>query len=141
MQCSLVSAWDMIPRSLVHFHISHIRNREINAHSNHSVNHKVHNSSLPADRADAPAPPAVERTESLTIKARMSTSKSLAAILVTSATVSYGGLTSTTSAPTSLTPSSPLMKRLTSRVVQPPLSGVPVAGAILGSRTSMSMLR
>lgn len=61
--------------------------------------------------------------------------KSAAATDVVSAAESYGGLTSTTSAPTRFSPSRPLMYRLSSRVVQPPDSGVPVAGAMLGSRT------
>jgi hypothetical protein len=74
---------------------------------------------------------------SFAINAMISTSKSVAAIHVTSATVSYGGLTSTTSAPTRLIPSRPLMNLFTSLVVQPPDSGVPVAGAILGSSTDM----
>jgi hypothetical protein len=69
------------------------------------------------------------------IDARMSTIRSAAATDVVSAIESYGGLTSTTSAPTRLTPSRPLMKRFSSRVVHPPDSGVPVAGAMLGSRT------
>lgn len=70
------------------------------------------------------------------IAARISMIKSAAATEVVSAAESYGGLTSTTSAPTRFNPSRPLIYLLTSRVVQPPDSGVPVAGAILGSRTS-----
>lgn len=70
------------------------------------------------------------------IDARISTIRSAAATEVVSATVSYGGLTSTTSAPTRLMPSRPLMNLFNSRVVHPPDSGVPVAGAMLGSRTS-----
>lgn len=68
--------------------------------------------------------------------ARMSTMRSAAAMDVVSATESYGGLTSTTSAPTRLMPSRPLSRRFSSRVVHPPDSGVPVAGAMLGSRTA-----
>lgn len=71
----------------------------------------------------------------LAMDAKISTIKSAAATEVVSATESYGGLTSTTSAPTKWIPSRPLMNRFNSRVVQPPDSGVPVAGAILGSST------
>lgn len=71
-----------------------------------------------------------------TIDAKISTIRSAAATEVVSAIVSYGGDTSTTSAPTRVTPSRPLMNLFSSRVVHPPDSGVPVAGAMLGSRTT-----
>lgn len=50
-------------------------------------------------------------------------------IVVSSALVSYAGATSTISAPTKLSPSRPRTIVRSSRVVQPPVSGVPVAGA------------
>lgn len=46
-----------------------------------------------------------------------------------SAFVSYAGATSTISAPIKLRPSRPRMIVRSSRVDQPPVSGVPVAGA------------
>jgi len=46
-----------------------------------------------------------------------------------SALVSYAGATSTMSAPTKFRPSRPRMMVRSSRVDQPPVSGVPVAGA------------
>lgn len=52
--------------------------------------------------------------------------------------LSYAGATSTTSAPTMRRPRRPCRTLFSSRVVQPPISGVPVAGANAGSRTSMS---
>ena len=50
-------------------------------------------------------------------------------IVVCSALVSYAGATSTISAPMKLTPSNPRRMVRNSRVDQPPVSGVPVAGA------------
>ena len=70
-----------------------------------------------------------------------SNSVSAAAIVVNSAFVSYAGATSTISAATKLTPSNPRMIVLNSRVLQPPVSGVPVAGANAGSSVSISMLK
>jgi hypothetical protein len=52
-----------------------------------------------------------------------------AAIVVSSALVSYAGATSTISVAIRLMPSRPRMMVRSSRVVQPPVSGVPVAGA------------
>lgn len=54
-----------------------------------------------------------------------------AAIVVSSALVSYAGATSTISAAIRLIPSSPRMIVRSSRVVHPPVSGVPVAGATI----------
>src|SRR5215203_2543709 len=51
---------------------------------------------------------------------------------------SYGGETSTMSAPTTLTPTRARSVCNSSRLVSPPASGVPVPGAWAGSRTSMS---
>ena len=59
-----------------------------------------------------------------------------AAIVVSSAFVSYAGATSTMSAPTSCRPSRPLIIARSSRVDHPPVSGVPVAGANAGSNES-----
>jgi hypothetical protein len=49
--------------------------------------------------------------------------------VVSSALVSYAGATSTISAAMRLIPSNPLKIVRSSRVDQPPVSGVPVAGA------------
>jgi len=65
----------------------------------------------------------------LTIKLITSYRASAAAIVVCSALVSYAGATSTISAAMRLIPSSPLRIVRSSRVDQPPVSGVPVAGA------------
>ena len=65
----------------------------------------------------------------LTIKLMTSNNVSAAAMVVCSALVSYAGATSTISAATKLMPSSPRMIVRSSRVLQPPVSGVPVAGA------------
>lgn len=67
-----------------------------------------------------------------TINVITSYSTSAAAIVVSSALVSYAGATSTRSAPIRLIPSSPRMMVRSSRVDQPPVSGVPVAGATTG---------
>ena len=64
-----------------------------------------------------------------TINVMTSKRVSAAAIVVSSAFVSYAGATSTMSAATKLMPSSPRMMVRSSRVDQPPVSGVPVAGA------------
>jgi hypothetical protein len=53
-------------------------------------------------------------------------------MVVSSALVSYAGATSTISAPMKLTPSRPRRMVRSSRVDQPPVSGVPVAGATVG---------
>ena len=63
-----------------------------------------------------------------------------AARAVTSAW-SYAGATSTTSAPTMVMPSSPRSRCSSSRLLRPPISGVPVPGAKAGSRTSTSTER
>jgi hypothetical protein len=65
----------------------------------------------------------------LTIKLITSYRASAAAIVVSSALVSYAGATSTISAAMRLIPSNPLKIVRSSRVDQPPVSGVPVAGA------------
>ena len=65
----------------------------------------------------------------LTINDITSNRISAAAIVVCSAFVSYAGATSTISAAMKLMPSSPRMMVRSSRVDQPPVSGVPVAGA------------
>lgn len=65
----------------------------------------------------------------LTIRLITSNSASAAAIVVSSALVSYAGATSTMSAATKLMPSRPRRMVRSSRVDQPPVSGVPVAGA------------
>ena len=57
--------------------------------------------------------------------------------LTNSAFVSYAGATSTMSAETIWRPSKPLRMVRSSRVDQPPVSGVPVAGAKAGSRESI----
>lgn len=62
---------------------------------------------------------------------------SAAAMVVSSAFVSYAGATSTRSAETIFNPSRPRMMVRSSRVVQPPVSGVPVAGANAGSMESI----
>ena len=62
---------------------------------------------------------------------------SAAAIVVNSAFVSYAGATSTISAETMWRPSKPLRIVRNSRVDQPPVSGVPVAGAKAGSIESI----
>lgn len=54
---------------------------------------------------------------------------SAAAMVVCSAFVSYAGATSTMSAAMRLMPSRPRRMVRSSRVDQPPVSGVPVAGA------------
>lgn len=54
---------------------------------------------------------------------------SAAAMVVCSALVSYAGATSTMSAAMRLMPSRPRRMVRSSRVDQPPVSGVPVAGA------------
>jgi len=64
-----------------------------------------------------------------TIMVMTSYNTSAAAIVVCSALVSYAGATSTISAATKLMPSSPRRMVRSSRVDQPPVSGVPVAGA------------
>ena len=51
---------------------------------------------------------------------------------------SYCGATSTTSPPTRFRPRKPRIRAWASRVVNPPTSGVPVPGALLGSRPSTS---
>lgn len=66
---------------------------------------------------------------------------SAAAIVVSSALVSYAGATSTISAETMKRPSSPRRIVRNSRVDQPPVSGVPVAGANAGSMESISIER
>src|SRR5512147_2884711 len=53
---------------------------------------------------------------------------------------SKGGETSTTSPPIRLRPCSPRTTSCASRVVMPPISGVPVPGANTGSRPSTSKL-
>ena len=58
-------------------------------------------------------------------------------MVVSSAFVSYAGATSTRSAPTRCRPSSPRTISRSSRVDQPPVSGVPVAGANAGSIVSI----
>lgn len=58
-------------------------------------------------------------------------------MVVSSALVSYAGATSTISAETMCRPSSPLRIVRSSRVDQPPVSGVPVAGANAGSMESI----
>lgn len=65
----------------------------------------------------------------LTIMLMTSNRISAAAIVVCSALVSYAGATSTISAATKLIPSRPRRIVRSSRVDQPPVSGVPVAGA------------
>lgn len=67
----------------------------------------------------------------LTIKLMTSYSASAAAMVVSSAFVSYAGATSTISAAIKLMPSRPRMMVRSSRVDQPPVSGVPVAGATI----------
>ncbi len=62
---------------------------------------------------------------------------SAAAMVVSSAFVSYAGATSTISAETMCNPSSPRRMVRSSRVDQPPVSGVPVAGANAGSIESI----
>lgn len=59
--------------------------------------------------------------------------------MVSSAFVSYAGATSTISAETIWRPSRPRRIVRSSRVDQPPVSGVPVAGAKAGSIESISM--
>lgn len=71
------------------------------------------------------------RKESNTIRT------SAAAIVVSSAFVSYAGATSTISAEMIFKPSSPRRMVRNSRVDQPPVSGVPVAGAKAGSIESI----
>lgn len=65
----------------------------------------------------------------LTIKLITSYRASAAAMVVCSALVSYAGATSTMSAAIMLMPSRPRRIVRSSRVDQPPVSGVPVAGA------------
>ena len=65
----------------------------------------------------------------LTMSVMTSYKTSAAAIVVSSALVSYAGATSTMSAAIKLTPSRPRRTVRSSRVDQPPVSGVPVAGA------------
>ena len=62
---------------------------------------------------------------------------SAAAMVVSSALVSYAGATSTISAETIFRPSRPRRIVLNSRVDHPPVSGVPVAGAKAGSIESI----
>src|SRR6266851_6477617 len=62
---------------------------------------------------------------------------SAAAMVVSSAFVSYAGATSTISAETICSPSKPRKIVRSSRVDQPPVSGVPVAGANAGSSESI----
>jgi hypothetical protein len=69
------------------------------------------------------------RDPALTMRLMISYSASAAAMVVCSALVSYAGATSTMSAPIRLIPSKPRMMVRSSRVDQPPVSGVPVAGA------------
>ena len=54
---------------------------------------------------------------------------------------SYCGATSTTSPETMSSPTSPRKSSSASRVVKPPISGVPVPGAKAGSRLSTSKVR
>ena len=75
----------------------------------------------------------------LTINDITSYKVSAAAIVVSSALVSYAGATSTISAATKLIPSKPRMIVLSSLVDHPPVSGVPVAGASVGSRKSSNL--
>ena len=58
-------------------------------------------------------------------------------MVVSSALVSYAGATSTISAETMCKPSRPRRIVRSSRVDQPPVSGVPVAGAKAGSMESI----
>lgn len=67
----------------------------------------------------------------LTIKLITSYNASAAAMVVCSALVSYAGATSTISAAMMLMPSRPRRMVRSSRVDQPPVSGVPVAGATI----------
>src|SRR5712671_2427045 len=62
---------------------------------------------------------------------------SAAAMVVSSAFVSYAGATSTISADTMYRPSNPRKIVRSSRVDHPPVSGVPVAGANAGSIESI----
>lgn len=71
----------------------------------------------------------MDRGPFLTINVMTSYSVSAAAMVVSSAFVSYAGATSTMSQAMKLMPSRPRMMVLSSRVDQPPVSGVPVAGA------------
>ena len=95
----------------------------------------------PTSSAPAPRPPPTHSSSScitvalngpfLTIMLMTSNRTSAAAIVVCSAFVSYAGATSTISAATKLIPSRPRRMVRSSRVDQPPVSGVPVAGATL----------
>jgi hypothetical protein len=67
----------------------------------------------------------------------LETLTSAAAMVVSSAFVSYAGATSTISAETMWSPSKPRKMVRNSRVDQPPVSGVPVAGANAGSIESI----
>lgn len=92
-----------------------------------------------SSRADAASASAAARSLALTtpaltagtgtsfavMSASSSCARSAAAMAVSSALVSYAGDTSTMSAPTMFRPTSERTMRLTSRVVQPPDSGVP----------------
>ena len=71
----------------------------------------------------------------------METLTSAAAMVVSSALVSYAGATSTISAETMCRPSRPRKMVRNSRVDQPPVSGVPVAGANAGSIESICISR
>lgn len=74
-------------------------------------------------------PPSMLNGPFFTMSVMTSYSTSAAAMVVCSAFVSYAGATSTISAAIRLTPSRPLMMVRSSLVLQPPVSGVPVAGA------------
>ena len=67
----------------------------------------------------------------------LETLTSAAAMVVSSAFVSYAGATSTISAETMCNPSRPRKMVRNSRVDHPPVSGVPVAGANAGSIESI----
>ena len=77
----------------------------------------------------ASSPPIALRGPLFTIMLMTSNKVSAAAMVVSSALVSYAGATSTMSAATKFIPSRPRRMVRSSRVDQPPVSGVPVAGA------------
>ena len=86
--------------------------------STHLARHSHSHSSSP--------PTVLLRGPRLTMMLMTSNSTSAAAMVVSSALVSKMGATSTRSAATILTPSRPRRMVRSSRVVQPPVSGVPL---------------
>ena len=80
----------------------------------------------------------LRRAATLSASTQSSSNIIVAPVSAVSPLGSSGGETSTRSAPTISSPRSPRTSACASRVVMPPISGVPVPGAKDGSIASMS---